>query len=153
MKYSLIKTMTAATALVLVTLTGLSVAENQVAGLRGDADLNSEGDAPRMERIENKDLRRERAYPQQPPTIPHEISNYQVDRNFNKCLTCHSRKNADNAQAPMVSVTHFQDREGQFLVDVTPARYFCNQCHVPQLEVKPVIENTFIDVDTLVQGQ
>jgi nitrate reductase cytochrome c-type subunit len=32
---------------------------------------------------ENKDVRRERAYSMQPPTIPHKIDNYQVDLNVN----------------------------------------------------------------------
>ncbi|MBT3288836.1 MAG: hypothetical protein HN380_15920, partial [Victivallales bacterium] len=48
------------------------------------------------------------------------------------------------SQAPMVSVTHFMDRDGQVLSSVTPRRYFCNQCHVPQLEVKPLVANDFI---------
>ena len=40
----------------------------------------------------------------------------------------------------MVSITHFMDRDGQFLAAVSPRRYFCEQCHVVQLEVDPIVE-------------
>ena len=128
-------------------------ADNQVANLRGDTPLEDEGEPPKMQAVENNDLKRERAYPQQAPTIPHDITSYQIDLNFNRCLACHSRKKADEAQAPMVSITHYMNRDGQFLADVSPRRFFCNQCHVPQLEVKPLIDNTFIDMDSLVKGE
>ena len=49
----------------------------------------------------------------------------------------------------MVSITHFMDRDGQFLASVSPRRYFCIQCHVPQFPVKAAVENTFVDVDTV----
>ena len=46
------------------------------------------------------------------------------------------------SQAPMVSITHFMDRDGQFLASVSPRRYFCTQCHVPQHDVKPPVATT-----------
>jgi cytochrome c-type protein NapB len=49
----------------------------------------------------------------------------------------------------MLGVTHFADRDGQVLASVSPRRYFCNQCHVPQHDVRVPIDNTFIDIDTL----
>ena len=52
----------------------------------------------------------------------------------------------------MISITHFMDRDGQFLASISPRRYFCNQCHVPQHEVRDPVENTFVDVDSLLQG-
>ncbi|BAN97353.1 hypothetical protein E05_25870 [Plautia stali symbiont] len=30
---------------------------------------------------------------------------------------------------------------------VSPRRYFCLQCHVPQTDAKPVVENTFKPAD------
>jgi cytochrome c-type protein NapB len=51
----------------------------------------------------------------------------------------------------MVSITHYQDRDGNFLADVAPRRYFCEQCHVPQVDAKPLVENTFQDVETLIK--
>jgi len=32
---------------------------------------------------------------------------------------------------------------------VSPRRYFCEQCHVVQLEVAPIVGNDFVDIDTL----
>ncbi|WP_428242548.1 nitrate reductase cytochrome c-type subunit [Gynuella sp.] len=129
------------------------LADNQLANLRGDTPLDAEGEPPKMKAVENSDLKRERAYPQQAPTIPHDITGYQVDLNFNRCLACHSRKKADEAQAPMVSITHYMNRDGQFLADVSPRRFFCTQCHITQQETKSLIENTFVDMDTLVKGE
>lgn len=126
-------------------------AEPQVATLRGTAPLNAEVTPPIIEMVENNDLKRQRDYPQQPPTIPHDISKYQLDKNFNKCMDCHSRKLADEAQAPAVSVTHYMNRDGDFLGEVSPRRYFCTQCHVHQLENKPLVENEFVDVDELIK--
>lgn len=123
----------------------------QIATLRGTAPLNTEVTPPSMSKVENNDLKRQRDYPQQPPTIPHDISKYQLDKNFNKCMDCHSRKFADEAQAPAVSVTHYMNRDGDFLGEVSPRRYFCTQCHVHQLESDPLIENEFIDMEKLIR--
>jgi nitrate reductase (cytochrome), electron transfer subunit len=117
--------------------------------LRGPAPLSEEAAPPRMAPVENRDLRRARSYPEQPPTIPHAIDGYRIDLNSNKCLSCHSRVAVAQSQAPMVSITHFMDRHGQFLAAVSPRRYFCNQCHVPQLEVEPIVGNQFEDIDTV----
>lgn len=102
---------------------------------------------------ENKDLRRMRAYPMQPPTIPHKIDDYQLDLNANKCMSCHARGRSEETQAPMVSVTHYQDRDGNFLAELSPRRYFCTQCHVPQTDAKPLVGNNFIDIDHLIRQQ
>lgn len=117
--------------------------------LRRGIPLDQEGKPLPMARTENTDLRRKRAYPDQPPTIPHSIDGYQVDKNANRCLLCHSRANADTFQAPMVSVTHFIDRDGQVLAAVSPRRYFCTQCHVVQTDAKPLVPSEFRDVDEI----
>jgi cytochrome c-type protein NapB len=46
----------------------------------------------------------------------------------------------------MISITHFMNRDGQVLADVTPRRYFCTACHVPQTDAKPLVDNTFEDM-------
>ena len=56
------------------------------------------------------------------------------------------------SQAPMVSITHFMSRDGQFLASVSPRRFFCTQCHVTQTDAKPLIANTFVDVDSVLGG-
>lgn len=125
-------------------------AGEMVASMRNNIPLTDENQKPhKLKNPENKDKRRARAYPMQPPTIPHQIANYQVDLKANKCLSCHARGRVLESNAPMVSVTHFMDRDGNFLADVSPRRYFCTQCHVPQTDVKKMVNNTFVDMRTL----
>ena len=118
-------------------------------GLRGTTPLDTEGQAARMTPMRNTTEKEIRNYPEQPPLIPHSIESYQVDLNGNKCLSCHARARTGESRAPMLSITHFMDRDGQFLASVSPRRFFCTQCHVPQHEVKAPVENDFVDIDTL----
>ena len=130
-----------------------AMAENNVATLRGPAALNEEAMPPVIPKPTKDDIKRKRNYPMQPPVIPHNIQGYQVDKNVNKCLSCHARSRAEDSQAPMISVTHYMDRDGNFLADVSPRRYFCNQCHVEQADTKPLVENTFEDIDTILRKE
>lgn len=103
---------------------------------------------------EFKQIPRDRApyassYVYQPPLIPHQIRHYELSTNANKCLSCHSFKNARGSGATKISVTHYATREGQVLSDVSPRRYFCLQCHVPQVAADALIENDFKPVDSL----
>lgn len=126
-------------------------AGDRIDALRGDYALTEEPPAPRLAEDQNEDIRRARNYPMQPPTIPHTIDRYQVDLNANRCMSCHSRHRVEESQAPMISVTHYMDRDGNFLAEVSPRRYFCNQCHVPQTDARPLVENTFQDIDDLLR--
>ncbi|ABC30118.1 Nitrate reductase cytochrome c-type subunit [Hahella chejuensis KCTC 2396] len=137
--------------LALPVITALVWAEN-IATLR-NAPLDENPEPPYIPQVLNEDIKRERAYPMQPPTIPHKIDNYQVDLNNNQCMHCHSRHRIEISQAPMVSVTHYMDREGNFLAEVSPRRYFCNQCHVPQTNAKPLVENNFKDIRQIIQDK
>jgi cytochrome c-type protein NapB len=125
------------------------LAQTVSSGLRGPAPLNEEGPAPPMLPNKNTAEKQARNYPEQPPVIPHTIDNYQIDLNSNKCLSCHARARTAESQAPMISITHFMDREGQFLASVSPRRYFCTQCHVPQNVANPPVSNDFVDIDTM----
>jgi nitrate reductase (cytochrome), electron transfer subunit len=133
-----------------VMATGLA-AQTQ-SGLRGATPLDTEGQAPPLTPMRNAAAKEVRNYPEQPPLIPHSIEGYQIDRNGNKCLSCHARARISESLAPMLSITHFMDRDGQFLASVSPRRYFCTQCHVPQHEGKVPIVNDFIDIDTLLNS-
>ncbi|MEE9332665.1 MAG: nitrate reductase cytochrome c-type subunit [Granulosicoccaceae bacterium] len=133
----------------MVGVAGLLFADpDNLATLR-KGSIAEQAEPPRMMLIENNDVKRERNYPMQPPTIPHKIDKYTVNLNANKCLACHSRRHTGESQAPMVSVTHYMDRDGNFLAEVSPRRYFCNQCHVPQVDARPLVGNDFKDVDSL----
>ena len=98
------------------------------------------------------DIRKMRAYPDQPPIIPHSIEGYQLSVNTNRCLSCHKREFTQGSGAPMISVTHYVTREGQMLADVSPRRYFCTACHVPQADTAPLVGNTFTDMSELGVG-
>ena len=128
-----------------------ALAEDPITTLR-KWELDKEVAPPPTPKVSNSDLRRGRNYPEQPPVIPHSIRNYPIDLNSNKCLACHSRKATELSQAPMVSVTHFMARDGQVLTSVSPRRFFCTQCHVTQTKVRPLVGNSFIDVDSLIDG-
>ena len=122
-------------------------------GLRGPVPLDQIAPAPRMTPLDNTAEKRVRNYPEQPPVIPHQTRDYQITLNANKCLTCHSRQFTEQSQAPMISITHFMDRDGQILASVTPRRYFCTACHVSQSDAPPLVENTFRDIDAVIGAE
>ncbi|CAG4902513.1 nitrate reductase cytochrome c-type subunit [Paraburkholderia gardini] len=117
--------------------------------LRGTTPLDEETKPPLIYPTENKDVIRGRAYAQQPPTIPHKIDGYQVDKNANRCLACHARSRAAESGAVPVGVSHYTDRAGVTLGSLAPRRYFCTQCHVPQADTKPLVSNTFTDLEDI----
>ena len=121
-------------------------------GMRGATAIADEPKPPPLVNPENRDVRRERVYSMQPPTIPHKIDNYQVDKNVNRCLGCHARGRAPLTQAVAVSVSHYMDRDGNFLAEISPRRYFCEQCHVAQIDAKPLVDNRFVDVEEIIRG-
>ena len=119
--------------------------------MRGAVPIPAETTPPPITNPDNSDVRRARAYAMQPPVVPHKIEGYQLDRNANRCMFCHARTRTEQSQAPMISVTHFQDRDGNHLAELSPRRYFCLQCHVPQAPVTPLVENRFVDVETMLR--
>lgn len=137
-----------AAAVLVASISSFAMAQT-FSALRGSTPLDREGQPPMMTPETNTSEREARNYPEQPPLIPHTIEGYEVSIRANKCLSCHARSRTRESQAPMISVTHFADRDGQFLASISPRRYFCNQCHVPQHNVKVPVENDFVDIDTL----
>src|SRR5512147_2876339 len=111
-------------------------------GLRGGTPVNQDN-APSASHQERDHPVSDRDFVQQPPLIPHTTVNYQVTKNYNKCMDCHAWQKAKYTGATKVSVTHFRTREGQELDNISPRRYFCTQCHVPQTDAKPLVENNF----------
>ena len=118
-------------------------------GMRGSTPLDQTTQPPPISNPDNSDVRRSRNYAMQPPVVPHKIEGYQLDKNANRCMMCHARTRTQESQAPMISVTHFMDRDGNFLAELSPRRYFCLQCHVPQANLNPLINNKFVDVETM----
>lgn len=85
----------------------------------------------------------ERAYRQQPPLIPHKVDGYQITTDNNACMGCHDWPGNTRVNAPKISETHYVDRQGVRLDKVAGTRYFCQQCHVPQADAKPLVGNMF----------
>ena len=122
--------------------------------LRPGTGFEQDPKTPPLVNAENDDKKRVRSYAMQPPTIPHKTENYQVDRFANRCMTCHARTRAPDTQATPISITHYQDRDGNFLADVSPRRYFCEQCHVVQMDgAEPAVKNRFRDVETMIRAK
>jgi cytochrome c-type protein NapB len=132
-------------------LTAAALAAEFVDRTRGNLPIPEEGTPPPLVNSDNSDIRRQRAYAQQPPVIPHKVEGYQVDKNANRCLMCHGRTRTQESQAPMVSISHYLDRDGNTLAEISPRRYFCMQCHVPQVPTNPLVENRFTDVEAMLR--
>lgn len=85
-----------------------------------------------------------RTFTTQPPVIPHAVENFnEINLEGNQCLDCHGAANYKKKHAPKVGDSHFVNREGKKLEAASSARYNCVQCHVPQVDAPPLVENTF----------
>jgi nitrate reductase (cytochrome), electron transfer subunit len=110
--------------------------------LRGGTPLNQDNPAT-VYKQERDGPVADRDFVQMPPLVPHTISGYQVTKNFNKCMDCHAWQKTKESGATKISVTHFKNRQGTEMDSVSPLRYFCTQCHVPQSDAKPLVANTY----------
>ena len=120
-----------------------------IKSLRGDTPLTEEPRAPTLQDPPKDHAPEARNYLHQPPLIPHTIRDYNITRTHNKCMECHSWQRYREFGATKISMTHFKDRSGTDLANVSPLRYFCTQCHVPQTDTKPLVGNTFRPVDAI----
>jgi cytochrome c-type protein NapB len=84
-----------------------------------------------------------RSYKEQPPMIPHAIEKYEISLRLNGCLKCHSEETYQAEKAPKLGDSHYLDRDGKKLDKLSMRRYFCTQCHAPQLEGTPLVDNAF----------
>lgn len=99
-----------------------------------------------------------RAYPGAPPQIPHLIEAFlPVGKARNMCKVCHDKRDTLGAngkakkvkgQPTAIPASHYTDHRldtGKIGKTVVGARTVCTQCHVPQANIKPLVENTFDD--------
>lgn len=92
-----------------------------------------------------------RAYPGAPPQIPHNIESFiPVTAKNNACKGCHDNQAMIGKKvkgvATAMPASHYTDQRdtsGKMGKELVGARYVCTQCHVPQANAKPLIENTF----------
>lgn len=133
----------------MLALPASSLAQDSVQSLRGELPIEATSN-PGMYYPERDSAPLPRDFLDQPPLIPHKVQGYAITKNFNKCMDCHSWSRYREAGATKVSRTHFSDRAtGAELANISPSRYFCTQCHVPQYDVKPLVANEFKPVAPL----
>ncbi len=142
------------TVMSIVMMLGFGLLVNQawaehVESLRGANPMDEPAKTPQVMKWQNDREPITRDYMQQPPLIPHKTKGYRINIKSNKCLTCHSWANYKEAGATKISQTHFNDRDDNVLANIAPRRYFCTQCHVPQVNAKPLVENTFNPLQTI----
>ncbi len=123
------------------------IAKEGVASLRGTQDIEGKSLKVTKKKVVSQEGGFERNYKLQPPLIPHKIDKYKINLKTNGCLKCHSKKNYKKEKAPMLGESHFLTRDGKKLNKVSSRRYFCNQCHAPQVEANPLVKNDFEGVN------
>jgi len=87
-----------------------------------------------------------RTFQEQPPLIPHAVDNFdEITLEENQCMSCHSEAKFKEKNAPMIGESHFiNPMTGQKVAGGSMARHNCVQCHVAQVDAKPLVDNTFI---------
>ncbi len=129
---------TAAVSILIYSASALS----EVKSLRGD-DLAAMAKKPQRVEIMNIKGGIERSYKQQPPMVPHEVDKYEINLKVNGCLNCHSESTYEEKHSPKVGDSHYETRDGKILKTISSRRYFCTQCHAPQLSAEPLVQNNF----------
>jgi cytochrome c-type protein NapB len=127
----------------------MQATSESITSLRGAHDIDQELTAPVAKKYAKDDEPIARDYVQQPPLIPHKVDNYQINLKSNKCMSCHSWSNYRESGATKISQTHFESRDKNVLANVSARRYFCTQCHVPQVDAQPLVENKFEPVTSI----
>ena len=125
-------------------LTTLSTgATAEVTSLRGVNSLDAAAKSFDRKKPMKQEGGFDRGWKLQPPSIPHAIEKDRISLRENTCLKCHSAENHEKENAPKAGDSHFVDREKNELKKVSSRRWFCDQCHTPQLDTSPLVENTF----------
>ena len=127
---------------------GMAAAQvNSLRGAQADAvdrapqDLKYQGGRPGVQKTID------RTFKEQPPLIPHAMNNFdEITLEENQCMDCHSAETYKAKNAPKVGDTHMTivDVPGGGMKKVmNMTRWQCNNCHVPQVDAKPLVENSF----------
>ncbi len=117
--------------------------------LRGDVAMQANNVAP-PETMPAKPAKKlfPRTFEGQVPLIAHKVQvdaeKYTISITKNGCLGCHDKPNYKKEEAPVTSKTHYTAADGTEQETLVGKWYFCTQCHVVQMEVAPIVENTFV---------
>lgn len=126
---------------VFLMVAGSAISET-VKSLRGPNAVSDTVKAPRIYKPQTES-RIPRTFRTQPPLVPHAVTKHRIDLRSNRCLGCHDRAVNTEHQAPAISRSHYIRRNGTEGISISKTRYFCTQCHVPQLNAKSLVGNTF----------
>lgn len=122
------------------------IVDEGIASLRGIHSLRKNSVAPTKKKwITAADF--DVNFDSQPPLVPHKSEYMRVTLDNNRCLGCHSNANYKEEESAKMPASHFKTRAGKRLKTVSPRRYFCQQCHISQIDAKPLIENTYVNTD------
>ena len=118
-----------------------------ISSLRGVPEIPVTGVAPEMQRFINDKENIPRTFKEQPPLVPHDNEKYTISLKENQCLDCHMKQpGKDEAKSVEMGESHFINRDGKKLDRPSSGRYFCTQCHVPQIDAQPLVGSTFVSV-------
>ncbi|MCF6364593.1 MAG: nitrate reductase cytochrome c-type subunit [Bacteroidales bacterium] len=111
-----------------------------------------------------KNEREERAFENAPPLIPHKVEGFfPITQKNNICLSCHMPDKAEAVGSTPLPASHFTNYRPEIVKSgnryqesnksltvakdlngkLSPARYNCEQCHVPQTNARLDVRNLF----------
>ena len=130
-------------AVALVVYASQALSEDNLESLRGMTAIEANSATPEPKKWKGKSELIVRDFVQQPPLIPHKSQGFKTNLKGNKCIGCHGPADYEEAEATGISESHFRDRDGNLLADVSASWYFCTQCHVEQRDVALLVDNEF----------
>ncbi len=125
----------------------VGAASAEMKSLRGTKALTSDAVKTKRAKIEKIAGGIERTWAEQPPMVPHEVNKYPISIRNNGCLKCHGAATYEREKSPKIGDSHFLTRDDKRLQKTSKRRWFCTQCHTPQMSVAPLVENTFETVN------
>jgi len=120
---------------------------DSVKSLRGDNAIPAANETPVAHQPKKIRGTYERTFKEQPPLVAHRVDDankYKINLRQNGCLDCHDKENYKEEEAPLTSKTHYIGKDGKEMDTIDMSRYFCTQCHVPQMDAAPLVKNTFV---------
>lgn len=129
-----------------IVVSGQGIAD-RVQSLRGAQDIPASSPESIDARVINDKEKIARSFEDQPPVVPHKTERYMVNLKQNECMDCHSKEKAKEKDATEVSESHYQTRDGKKLDSLAARRYFCTQCHVPQVDAPALVDNVFESIE------
>lgn len=103
------------------------------------ADLAYQGSKPGAQKLIP------RTFENQPPMIPHKVDGFSdINAEENACLDCHINDNFRGQKIPRAGKSHFvANADPKAAPQLDMRRWQCNNCHTPQVDAKPLVENKF----------